>query len=92
LPTIDLFRIRNRHFSQLQYDKNISQQLTEQLEIFLQTILRDEHMSSFELVYQFLNPSIVDNDRQSSNLVTAKNKLSNSNNNSSYVIYDDNQN
>jgi hypothetical protein len=73
--------VRHRHFSQLQYDKNASRQLADQLEIFLQTILHDEHMSSFELVYQFLNPSIVDNDRQSSNLVPVKQKQTNSNKN-----------
>ncbi|CAF1252805.1 unnamed protein product [Adineta ricciae] len=78
LPTIDYFRTRHRQFSQLLYDKALCQQISEQLETFLQAILLDEHISSFELVYQFLNPSIVDNDRQSSNLIPAKKKHSNS--------------
>ncbi|CAF4263433.1 unnamed protein product, partial [Adineta steineri] len=82
LPTIDIFRVRHRNFAQLAYDTGSSRQLSEQLEIFLQKILQDEHMSSFELVYQFLNPSIIDNDRQSSNVATTKKKQTNSNKNS----------
>ncbi|CAF1078838.1 unnamed protein product [Adineta steineri] len=82
LPTIDIFRVRHRNFAQLAYDTGLSRQLSEQLEIFLQKILQDEHMSSFELVYQFLNPSIIDNDRQSSNVATTKKKQTNSNKNS----------
>ncbi|CAF2040918.1 unnamed protein product [Rotaria magnacalcarata] len=81
LPTIDLFRTRHRHFNHLHYDALLSKQLSMQLELFLQAILRDEHMSSFELVYQFLNPSIVDNDRQISKLDDAKRKQMNSNKN-----------
>jgi len=34
-------------------------------------------MSSYELVYQFLNPSIIDNDIKTSNLVTMKKKSTN---------------
>ncbi|CAF2350895.1 unnamed protein product [Rotaria sp. Silwood2] len=81
LPTIDLFRVRHRHFNQLQFDEYASKLLLNQLEIFLQTILHDEHMSSFELVYQFLNPSIIDNDKQLSNLVNVKKKQTNSHEN-----------
>jgi hypothetical protein len=78
LPTIDLFRHRHRQFSQLQYDKILSQQLAEQLDKFLYAILHDEHMSSFELVYQFLNRSMIDNNTQSTNFVTIKKKSTNS--------------
>ncbi|CAF1253936.1 unnamed protein product, partial [Didymodactylos carnosus] len=66
LPTIDLFRTRTRKFSIIN-DSITYKKLTEQLQDFLQEILKDEHMSSYELVYQFLNPSIVDNDQQAYN-------------------------
>ena len=85
MPTIDLFRVRHRHFSQLQDNQILFQKLLKQLEIFLRTILRDEHISSFELVYQFLNPSIIDNDKQLSNLIMIKKKQMNLNKNLLYV-------
>ncbi len=70
---IDLFRFRHT-FSPLQNRKVLSERFSDQLEIFLQTILYDENLSSFELVYQFLNPSFMDNNQQTSNSTTMKNK------------------
>ncbi|CAF0812826.1 unnamed protein product [Rotaria sordida] len=89
LPTIDLFRVRHRHFNQLQYDEFSSKKLLQQLEIFIQTILRNEHMSSFEFVYQFLNPSIIESDKQLSNLVNVKKKQTNSHKNSFQIFRSD---
>ncbi|CAF1020929.1 unnamed protein product [Rotaria sp. Silwood1] len=89
LPTIDLFRVRHRRFNQLHFDESSSKLLLKQLEMFIQTILHDEHMSSFEFVYQFLNPSIIDNDKQLSNLVNVKKKQKNSHKNSFQIFRSD---
>jgi len=77
-PTIDLFRTRHQRFTSKQLNKSNLQQFYEQLQTFVQTVLHDEEISKFELVYQFINPSWIDNDTsQSTNSLTTRKKATN---------------
>ena len=78
LPSVDLFRDRSKSFAHLQYDKILLQQFREQFQKFLQMVLDNEETSSFELVYQYLNPSIVDIDRQPANPLARQRRSANS--------------
>lgn len=81
LPVVDVFGDKYKSLAHLQYDQVRYQHFCEQFQHFLQQVLDNEETSSFELVYQYLNPSIVDIDRQPANPLGKQRRSTNSSKN-----------